>query len=368
MTRSSGSGGPPPIGRPPRVAEAGLATGPGARPGDPVSPVHAVHPVYPVCPGEAPDQWLASVLARCDFPAPSTGRVHLAVSGGPDSMALMILARAAGREATAVHVDHGLRPGSEAEAGVVAEAASQLGCGFSALRVDVAPGPDLEARARRERYGALPEGVLTGHTMDDQAETVLLNVLRGAGLDGLAGMRSEAKVGGLTVGRPLLGIRRSETAEVCRRAGLTPIVDPTNSDPRFRRNRVRHEILPILDRVAERDLVPILARQAGLAADDSALLDELAAALDPTDVAALRAAPAALARRALRGWLRSSVGHHPPSAAEIARVMVVVSGHAPACELSGGRRVSRKAGRLRVSDPIDASYPDHSAPDAAAQE
>jgi tRNA(Ile)-lysidine synthase len=300
------------------------------------------------------DNWLTGVLHRCEFPSLIDGPVQLAVSGGPDSMALMVLARRAGLTATAIHVDHRLRPGSEAEAEVVSAAASQLGFGFSAIRVEVAPGPDLEARARRARYGALPGGVLTGHTMDDQAETVLLNVLRGSGIDGLAGMRAGS---GTDVVRPLLGIRRTETAEVCRRAGITPVADPTNHDPRFRRNRIRHEVLPLLDRVAERDLVPVLARQAGLAADDSALLDQMAAAVDPTDVLALRAAPVALARRALRGWLRSGDGHHPPSAAEVARVLDVVAGGAPACELSGGRRVSRKAGRLRVSDPLDRSGP-----------
>jgi tRNA(Ile)-lysidine synthase len=348
------------------------------------------------------DEWLAAIVDRCEFPSPGGGPVHMAVSGGPDSMALMVLARAAGLEGTAVHADHGLRPGSDGEAAVVAEAASRLGFGFSAVRVEVAPGPDLEARARRARYGALPAGVLTGHTMDDQAETVLLNVLRGSGIDGLAGMRGGGRaggpaaggrvmsgpvmggpvvggavvggpvvggpvVGGLDVVRPLLGIRRSETMEVCRRAGVTPIVDPTNADPRFRRNRIRHEVLPLLDRVAERDLVPVLARQAALAADDSALLDELASALDPTDVSALRGAPLALVRRALRGWLRSGAGYHPPSGAEIARVMEVVAGRVPACELSGGRRVSRKAGRLRVSDPIDLSAPRSTAADAAEQ-
>ena len=156
-------------------------------------------------------EWLAAVLTRCEFPPPASGPVHLAVSGGPDSMALMVLARAAGLHGTAVHVDHGLRYGSAAEASVVSEAACRLGFDFSAVRVDVAPGPDLEARARRSRYGALPAGVLTGHTMDDQAETVLLNVLRGAGIDGLAGMRAgswatSGVVGGrarFSVGRPV---------------------------------------------------------------------------------------------------------------------------------------------------------------------
>lgn len=308
--------------------------------------------------GQEVDPWWSAVLARCSFPPAADGPVTMAVSGGPDSMALMALARAAGLQGTAVHVDHGLRPGSAAEGSVVEEAAGRMGFLFQGVQVQVPAGPDLEARARRARYGVLPAGVLTGHTMDDQAETVLLNLIRGAALDGLSGMRDAAPVTagdhrpGLHhrpgVRRPLLGLRRAETVEVCRRAGLVPLTDPSNSDPRFRRNRVRAELLPLLEDIAQRDVVPVLARQAAVMAADVELLDALASSLDPTDVAALRAAPAPLARRALRSWLRSGDGCHPPSSAEVSRVMEVVEGRRKACELPGGRRVRRRAGLLTI--------------------
>ncbi len=165
----------------------------------------------------------------------------------------------------------------------------------------MAAGPNLEARARAARYGVLPADVLTGHTADDQAETMLLSLLRGAGLDGLAGMRRAR--------RPLLDLRRIETRALCRYLRLTPLDDPTNDSPAIRRNRVRHELLPLIDDIAERDVVPILARQADLLRDEADLLDELAAGLDPTDAHALAAAPVALARRAIRRWL---AGEHPP--------------------------------------------------------
>ncbi|HET9076966.1 MAG TPA: tRNA lysidine(34) synthetase TilS [Acidimicrobiales bacterium] len=298
----------------------------------------------------------APFLSRCRFPDASSGPVSLAVSGGPDSVALMILARAAGLQGTVIHVDHGLRPGSAAEAPAVAAMAASLGFGFECRRVRVGPGGDLEARARRARYQALPAGVLTGHTMDDQAETVLLNVLRGAALDGLSGMRPGAGASGRgpAVGRPLLDLRRRETAGICTEAGFQPIQDPTNTDPRFRRNRIRTEVLPLLGDIAGRDLVPVLARQAELAAADVELLDELASAVDPVDVRSLRAAPPALARRALRSWLRSPRAGggpeaHPPSSAELGRVMQVVDGTRRACQITGGRRVSRRAGRLTLS-------------------
>jgi tRNA(Ile)-lysidine synthase len=261
------------------------------------------------------------------------------VSGGADSLALLVLAVAARCRATAIHVDHGLRPGSAAEAEVVREAAGRLGAAFRAERVVVAPGPNLEARARAARYAVLPPGVLTGHTADDQAETVLLNLLRGAGLDGLAGMAQE--------GHPLLGLRRWETRALCREVALEWVEDESNADPRHRRNRVRGELLPLLDAIAERDVVPVLARQAALLRDEAALLDELAAGIDPTDAKAVAAAPLSLARRAVRLWLAGGQPH-PPDLAAVERVLEVARGSARAAEVGGGRRVARRSGRLRL--------------------
>ncbi|HVT41817.1 MAG TPA: hypoxanthine phosphoribosyltransferase [Acidimicrobiales bacterium] len=294
-----------------------------------------------VAPDAAPD--VADLLRRCTFPPPGTP-LPCAVSGGPDSLALLILAAAAGCVVTAIHVDHGLRPDSAAEAEVVADAARRVGARFERRRVDVAPGPNLEARARAARFAVLPPDVATGHTMDDQAETVLVNLLRGAGADGLAGMRGGDR-------HPLLGLRRSETRALCARAGLTPVEDPSNDDPAFVRNRVRHELLPLCADVAGRDPVPLLARQAGVLRDEVALLDELAADAvpDATDARALARADRAVARRAVRAWLRAETGGaHPPSLAEVERVLAVAAGGAVGTELSGGLRVRRTDGRLRV--------------------
>ena len=278
------------------------------------------------------------LLARCTFPPPPAP-VTCAVSGGADSLALLVLATATGCPVTAVHVDHGLRPGSEAESEVVDDAARRLGAGFRAERVTVAPGPNLEARARAARYSVLPPDVLTGHTADDQAETVLLNLLRGAGLDGMAGMAP--------AGHPILGLRRAETLALVASCGLTPVDDPTNSDPEFRRNRVRAEVLPLLESVAQRDVAAVLVRQAGLLREEAELLDDLARALDPTDAAALAGAPVALARRALRRWLTEG-REHPPGAAAVERVLDVARGRCRSAEIGAGRRVSRSAGRLRL--------------------
>lgn len=249
-----------------------------------------------------------------------------------------MLATAAGCAVTAHHVDHGLRPGSADEAGVVAAAAERFGAAFVAHRVALAPGPNLEARARDARRAVLPEGVATGHTADDQAETVLLNLLRGAGLDGLAGMRPGPA-------KPLLALRRAETRALCAGAGLEPVADPSNADPAFLRNRVRHELLPLLDHLAGRDVVAVLARQAGVLRDEADLLDELASAVDPADSRAVAALPPALARRVVRRLL---AGEHPPDGATVERVLAVARHEVAACEVGGGRSVRRTAGRLRV--------------------
>ena len=283
---------------------------------------------------------IASLLPRCTFPAPGTS-VVCAVSGGPDSTALLVLAVAAGCDAEAVHVDHGLRIGSANELAVVERTAAALGVRARGVRVVVEPGSNLEARARAARYAALPTGVLTGHTADDQAETVILNLLRGAATDGLSGMRP-----GLN--HPLLGLRRSETVALCRAAGLPTVDDVSNADTTFLRNRVRHELLPLLGDAAQRDLVPVLARQAALLRDDADLLDGLAAALDPTDALALAAAPRPLARRAVRRWLAADGDGHPPDQATVDRVLEVASGAVIACEVGGGRRVERHRQRLSL--------------------
>ena len=280
------------------------------------------------------------LLARCCFPAPGTP-VPCAVSGGADSLALLVLAKAAGCAVTAIHVDHGLRPGCERDADVVAAAASRFGADFVALRVDVAPGPNLEARARDARRAALPPDAATGHTADDQAETVLLNLLRGSGLDGLAGMRPGPK-------HPILGLRRAETHDVCRQLDLDPVVDPTNASLDQRRNRIRHEVVPLLDQVAERDVRALISRQTQLLADDADVLERLASGLDATSVADLAAAPSALARRAVRAWLRDPLGGHPPSAAAVERVMRVVHHEATAAEVGRGVTIRRRSGRLRI--------------------
>jgi len=281
---------------------------------------------------------VVELLERCRFPPPGT-EVDCAVSGGPDSTALLVLAVEAGLVVTAWHVDHGLRSGSSAEGAMVARLASGLGATARCMEATVDDGPNLEARARDARRAVLPPGVLTGHTADDQAETVLVNLLRGAGVPGAAGIGSPER-------RPLLALRRRETRALCEDMGIQPLEDPMNADPRFVRNRIRHEVLPLLADVSGRDPIPLLARHAMRAAEATHLLSGLVADVDPTDVRALAELPDDLVRLALRGWLTRGADGLPPDSASVERVLDVARGRIRATEVVGGYRVVRSAGRL----------------------
>ena len=283
-------------------------------------------------------QFARELLTRCNFPSPGL-QINCAISGGNDSMAMLLLAILNGCEVTAFHVDHSLRSGSEFEANIVTDVAQQLGANFIRKTIKIEPGPNLEARARDARYEVLPDDVATGHTADDQAETLLINLLRGAGLQGLAGMQH-------CHSHPILNLRRSETEELCREFEIKCVVDPTNTDLKFLRNQVRHKLLPLINEVSQRDVAQILARQAELFRDDADFLDDLAKQLDPTDAKALASAPIALARRAIRIWLTDI---YPPDAATVERVLDVARGRSTACEIGMNREVRRSHQRLQIN-------------------
>ena len=289
--------------------------------------------------GAASTVCIDSLLTRCTFPAAGTA-VACGLSGGPDSAALVALASAAGLEVTAWHVDHGLRPSAGADAEAARAIADRFGAGFELHRVQVDPGPNLEARARAARYEALPGDVLVGHTADDRAETVLFNVGRGGGLAGAAARHAG-------VGRPLLGLRRFETHALCEQLGLHTVHDPMNDDLSFARVAIRNEVMPALAKALGRDPVPLLNRHADLASQALEVIAELAAGLDPTSTAVLTAAPRAVAAEALRNWIAGAVGS-APSAASISRMLDVAAGRGIATEITGGHRVARTAGRLRI--------------------
>lgn len=315
---------------------------------------------------------LAGGLQRLGVPAPAP--MVLAVSGGPDSMALLHAAAQAAAHGKAKaagpddrspllvgHLDHMLRPDSAGDATFVEKAASSLGLRYASERIDVrqlaaARHLSLEDAGRRARYAFLeqlaeaegPDAVIvTAHTADDAAETVLLNLVRGSGLTGLRGI--PARRG--RVVRPFLGERRATLRAALDEAGIEYLTDPSNDDLGFARNRVRHELLPVLERLNPA-AVGSLVRFARLAAEDDALLEALAAA----EIAVRRGPDGSLdwrhpPDRALgRRVLRQLAGRPVPSAERIEALLdAAESGRGGlTVELAGGRRGKVAAHRIRL--------------------
>ena len=353
---------------------------------------------------------------------PAEGHVVVAVSGGADSCALLLaldeLARAERLKlrVTVAHLNHGLRgAASEEDARWVAELAKRLGCEAALGQAEVkerARGArdNLEQVARRARYEFLAAvaaereawGVLTGHTLDDQAETVLLRLLRGSGAEGLSGMRVvRALVAeeSILLARPLLGwARRAETEGYCRERGVAFRLDEMNEDESFARARVRHKLLPLLESFNPR-APETIARSADLLREDAAALAQAAAALlaeacarspcssevardeaevaedraakheaeiikdeaeeagkrfagdaPPLRVEVLRDAPPAVRRRALRLWIERGRGDlRRITRAHLLTVESLLEGERGGriAELPGGARIERRRGQLQ---------------------
>ncbi len=299
------------------------------------------------------------------LPIPRGATLVLAVSGGPDSMALLHGAYAVssvrGWQLVVAHLDHGLRSDSAADADFVAAAADALALPWRLRRTDVAAAAaenraGIEETGRAARYAFLEEvakdlgsGTLiaTAHTADDQAETVLLNLARGSGMRGLRGM--PARRG--RVVRPLLHARRAALRAALDGAGIGYRIDPTNEDPAQARARVRATVLPALE-VLNPAAVEAVVRFAALAADDDALLDELAAAelerrrepdgaIDWHDPP-----PPALGRR----LLRLAIGDPAPGADRVDALLEAASGPRGGLviELGRGRSAEIRARRIVI--------------------
>jgi tRNA(Ile)-lysidine synthase len=216
------------------------------------------------------------------------GLVLACVSGGPDSVclveSLVRLRRLLGIRVAILHVDHGLRPDSAEDAAYVRRLAARLGVPFEHVEAVGRParGTSVEAWAREQRRAAslsvaremAAAAIATGHTLDDQAETVLMRVLSGAGAAGASGIPPVLR----PWVRPLLDVRRSETEAFCRSLGLRPRADPTNQDPRYLRNAIRLGGLPALERATGRDVRDALARTGALLREDDAELSRQAEA------------------------------------------------------------------------------------------
>jgi tRNA(Ile)-lysidine synthase len=263
-----------------------------------------------------------------------TGHIALGVSGGPDSLALLLLATTArpGRVVAAT-VDHGLRPESADEAAMVADVCRQLSVPHRIARVTVTnTGEGLQAAARSARYAALSswarnEGaqwLATAHHLDDQAETVLMRLARGSGVTGLSGIRALRRMGrSLSLVRPLLGWRKTELIEIVERTGLVPVDDPSNTDPRFDRSRARallaggwppsDRLAAVAARLAEADAA--LDWQVARLAQDRLTLSERSGKLDASGI------PRELRRRLLLMAITALVPGREPRGDELDRLL-----------------------------------------------
>jgi tRNA(Ile)-lysidine synthase len=303
---------------------------------------------------------------------PEAGLVLVGLSGGADSLALAAAtafeAPRAGLTAGAVIVDHGLQAGS---AGTAADAAAQArALGLSPVLIlpvrvtDAGDGP--EAAARTARYAAFEAAlastdavaVLLGHTLDDQAETVLLGLARGSGAVSLQGM---APVSG-PYRRPLLGIRRAQTRQACLDAGLVAWSDPQNVDPRYARVRARERVLPVLETELGPGIAEALARTAETLREDTETLDalaiervgafsEAAGAGIGLPVAVLAANPAAIRQRMIRHLVATEFGVTLERSHTLAVAQLVTHWHGQKALDLPGVRVERLGGALVFSAP-----------------
>jgi tRNA(Ile)-lysidine synthase len=287
-------------------------------------------------------------------PIPAGSTVIVALSGGADSLALAAAAafeaRKRGVRAVAVTVDHGLQEGSADAAAAASGIASGLGLEARAVRVEVGIAGGPESAARDARYSALRDvardegaaAILTGHTLDDQAETVLLGLARGAGGTSLQGMAEASDLDGVALLRPLLAVRRATTRAACAAESLEAWDDPHNIDPRYTRVRVRGRVLPVLEAELGPGVAEALARTAAQLREDAEAFDEM---IDETiedivehveagiavSVGALAANPAALRHRIIRHVVASEFHQSltRSQTLEVARLVTDWSGQGP---------------------------------------
>ncbi|MFH8251557.1 tRNA lysidine(34) synthetase TilS [Microbacterium sp. B2969] len=288
-------------------------------------------------------------------PLEAGSTVVVALSGGADSLALAAAtafeARKAGVTAAAVTVDHGLQEGSRDAATAAAAHARALGLEARIVTVDVGSDGGPEAAARAARYAALrgeasalrAVAVLTAHTLDDQAETVLLGLARGSGAASLQGMAPQTELAeGTVLLRPLLGVRRATTRAACAAEGLEPWDDPHNDDPAYARVRVRRRVLPMLEDELGPGIAEALARTAEQLREDSEAFAEMidetiedivehAEAGISVSVPALAANPAALRHRIIRHVVASEFGQSltRTQTIEVARLVTDWTGQGP---------------------------------------
>lgn len=311
-----------------------------------------------------------------DTPFPPDARCLVGVSGGRDSVALLQLLRGAGfKKLVVCHLDHALRAESAEDARFVAALAKEHGLKAVVARENVAARAQrqrqsLETAAREARYAFFARvaraqkcpRLFLAHHADDQVETLLFNLFRGSAAAGLAGMRplTERKVSGVTlqIARPLLGMWREEIDAYITTHGLAFREDASNTDPRHTRNRLRHEIIPALERALGRDIRRSVWRAAEILRDEDDYLASQPALRDlpeTLETSALRAQPVALQRRIIHAWLKAQqvtgVGFD-----DVEAVRGLLTGRRAKVNLPGGLHARRQARRIFLQHPAAGGF------------
>ncbi len=310
------------------------------------------------------------LLKRLRFPAaPADEPALIGVSGGRDSVALLDLLASAGRKLVICHLDHGLRSESKADAQFVQSLANRYGLPFVTNCVNVRAlakrgRKSLETAARDARYAFFARAahdadtrrIYLAHHADDQVETFLFNLFRGAGPTGLRGMRfaSQRRIGGidLEIVRPLLSIWREEIDAYIETRRLDFREDHSNTDPQHTRNRLRHQVIPMIEAGFGREVRKAIWRAAEILAEEgqvvSAALTDHALKGPDIAVSGILPLPVALQRRLLHAWLLdrgiASVGYE-----EVEKVRALIGRGSPAkVNLPGGHHARRRAGRIFI--------------------
>lgn len=278
-------------------------------------------------------------------------RVLVACSGGIDSLALLLLCFLNEVNFSVCYIDHGLSQETKASIDLLKDICDELNCDFYFQQLEMSSNEkssNVEANARTHRYIALEQArqtdnadvIATAHHSDDVAETLLINLMRGSG-SGLASLAATRE----NIVRPLLSFRKSDLSRIVELSGLDHVEDPTNSELNFVRNRVRHELIPLLNDISNRDVAPLISRAAQHLREDNDFLEEMARSLWPkesADTKSLNALAPQLRRHALRAWVEG----YPPSNDELERIFDVVDHKTKSVQISGARTIRRSGGVL----------------------